>query len=57
MFNSATLLFERISIKDVAIGEIPINRGAVVDGLWFNQLYDPERFPSPLLFQPERWEL
>ena len=56
IFNPATNFFQRETSQDTTLGGVPINKGLLIDIIYFNNNFDPKTFENPHEFIPERWE-
>lgn len=55
MFGPSSNLFVRQAKEDIMFGNIPIEKGILVNYINKAAFYDLERFSDPKVFNPERW--
>ena len=53
---SPGFLFDREAAQDMMIAEIPVKKGMKVNYLSKPNLFDPQNFPEPTEFKPQRFE-
>jgi cytochrome P450 len=49
-------LFDRVTTMDITINGVVFKKGTIVNTFIKSVFYNPDYFPEPFTFNPERWK-